>query len=399
MADSRAISDKSKSNAISAYLMILVSWLFLFNKTNPEINNDYVRWHTKSALLIHLGFLITYIIFISYSLFSQVSFWGYGLNDIIVNVIFLGLLGFLVFGIYKSSKWDEFHVSKSINISQRRSLLDIDENWEITEKEKLSIVLSFVPVIWYLYFWKYAQQPTIIESTRLNITVTTLIVLLTIFWNPNLANLFLLVYIIFVVFIWINLFAREQLIQIKLPEVFSPKNIYIYIRTIFVYMKNYFSEKNFLAYAKTLEWQKQHIMEISQTDAKNLSEKKEMRFPKFLVYVPIINLVFLFIRNTKYTQHITNGIVITLLFIWAIILQVLWYIPSSIFLLFLFPTSFGIWYIYYLNEYRMPLIYDLYILWSKIVSLFKYSKKTIKEKRAEVNEVSFKIDENKNNPE
>jgi hypothetical protein len=59
-----SINPKVKANAISAYLLVFVSFLFLFNKTNKYINNDFVRSHTKTAFFIHLMLLLVYIIFI-----------------------------------------------------------------------------------------------------------------------------------------------------------------------------------------------------------------------------------------------------------------------------------------------------------------------------------------------
>jgi uncharacterized membrane protein len=64
------ISQKVIGNAISAYLLMFISGLFFFNKTNENINHPFVKAHTKTAMLIHLGFLVTYIVFISNSLFS-----------------------------------------------------------------------------------------------------------------------------------------------------------------------------------------------------------------------------------------------------------------------------------------------------------------------------------------
>jgi uncharacterized membrane protein len=60
------IHQKSINNAISAYLMVFISVIFLFNKKNDFLNNHFVKSHTKVAFLIHLSFLINYIIFISF---------------------------------------------------------------------------------------------------------------------------------------------------------------------------------------------------------------------------------------------------------------------------------------------------------------------------------------------
>jgi hypothetical protein len=61
-----SIHQKSINNAISAYLMVFISVIFLFNKKNDFLNNNFVKSHTKVAFLIHLSFLINYIIFISF---------------------------------------------------------------------------------------------------------------------------------------------------------------------------------------------------------------------------------------------------------------------------------------------------------------------------------------------
>jgi hypothetical protein len=59
-----SLNPKVKANAVSAYLLVFVSFLFLFNKTNKYINNDFVKNHTKTAFFLHLMLLFTYIIFI-----------------------------------------------------------------------------------------------------------------------------------------------------------------------------------------------------------------------------------------------------------------------------------------------------------------------------------------------
>jgi hypothetical protein len=48
------IDKKIAANALSTYFLVFISWLFLFNKTNDLINNDFVKSHVKSSSLIHL---------------------------------------------------------------------------------------------------------------------------------------------------------------------------------------------------------------------------------------------------------------------------------------------------------------------------------------------------------
>ena len=68
------ISKKTINNAISAYFMIFLSWIFLFNKTNPNLNNSFVKSHTKVAILLHINFIIIYIIFIKYNFLKSILF-------------------------------------------------------------------------------------------------------------------------------------------------------------------------------------------------------------------------------------------------------------------------------------------------------------------------------------
>jgi hypothetical protein len=385
------LSEKVIWNAISAYLMIFISGLFLFNKTNKNIDNDFVKWHTKSAMLIHLWFLITYIVFISNSLFSGISFMWFWLNNIITDIIFISLLWLLILWIYKAKNGLEFSISKNINISKKEAILDIDWDWEITEKEKFTILLSFVPFIGFINFAKYREHKTIIEATRLNIITSLIITLLYIFSYWNLANLLTLAYIILITFIWINLFTRNELLQIKLPKAFSPENSYLWLISSIEYLKNYFKDWDFKEFNTLIKANSEKLNKQELADETLLKTKKDLKLPKFLIYIPFINLIFLFFKNTKYNFHIINGIIITLIITWLIWLSYITNINYNFFLLILFPTLFWIWYTKDRLAYRMPIIFDIYILFSKIFSFLKFWTKQIKEKRNEVNEVKLKV--------
>jgi hypothetical protein len=93
------IHKKSINNAISAYFMILISVVFLFNKNNKYINNNFVKSHTKVAFLIHLSFLINYIIFISFSFLKNITvpFINYNLNYLLASSIFTILFIMLLY--------------------------------------------------------------------------------------------------------------------------------------------------------------------------------------------------------------------------------------------------------------------------------------------------------------
>lgn len=387
------ISDKSIGNAISAYLMIFVSWLFLFNSTNKNINNKFVKWHTKSAWIIHLWFFITYIIFISNSLFSNIWILWIWLNIIITDLIFIWLLTLLIMWVYKAKNGLAFNISKNISISNKHTILDINGDWEITEEEKLTILLSYVPFVWFINYGKYSENNTIQESTRLNITISLIISLLYIFGHVNLANLLSLIYIILVSFIWINLFTRNELLQIKLPESFSPNKIHLLMIVWIKYLKNYFSEEKFKDFTSIKKIEQEVLEENKKKDIILLNTKKDLRPAKFLIYIPFINLIFIFFKNTKYSFHIINWVMITFLLSIFIIVSYFTNLNYDILLLSLFPILFGIWYSKYKLEYKMPIIFDLYNLLAKITWFVNFWTKKINEKRKEVNEVSLKVEE------
>ncbi len=385
------LDNKTIGNSISAYLMLFVSWLFLLNKTNKNINNSFVHSHTKSALLIHLWFLVTYIIFVSNSLFSNISYMWLWLNHILANIIFIWLLFLLIFWIYKAKKWLTFNISEKINISKKESYLDINWDWNITEKEKLTVLLSFIPLVWFINYWKYKENLVIQEAVRINILISLSIALLYIFWHENLANLTSLIYIILITFVWVNLFTRNELIQIKLPSFFSPERLYLTIKSIKIYLTKYFKDDNFSQFSILIEKKSEEYKKEELENQKKINLKKEIKLPKFLIYIPFINLIFIFFKDSKYRFHIINGLVLTAIIILLIWLSFIMYINTKLYLLFLFPILFWIWYLSNRLAYKMPLIYDIYELVTKIILLFIFSSKEIKKKSNEVNEVSLKV--------
>ncbi len=388
--NSKIITKKSKGNAISAYLMIFISWLFLFNKVNPEINNSFVKAHTKTAMLIHFWFLITYIIFISNSVFASYSIIWFWINNIITDIIYLFLLVLLIIWIYKAKNWETFNLSKKLNISKTKNVLDIDWDWKITEKEKITIILSYIPFIWYFIYWKYQNNKVIQDAVRLNIIISLIILLLFIYSYNNLVALFSLAYIIYITFVWITLFGIEELITIRLPEILSPNKLYVNTIIFSKYLKSYFSSKKF----KSFDIIKKEVLEKNKIELleneKDFKTKKDFKISKFLIYIPFINLIFLFFKNTKYSFHIINWSIITLISILIITLNLLWYINVNLIILLLFPIMFWIWNLNYKLAYKIPFIFDIYLLFKNIVSIFKTSSKKIKEKKAEENEVSLK---------
>ncbi|MDQ7009968.1 MAG: hypothetical protein Q9M94_06785, partial [Candidatus Gracilibacteria bacterium] len=164
------IHKKSINNGISAYLMIFLSGLFIFNKKNEFVNNSFVKSHTKIALLIHLSFLIIYLIFIKFSFLKNISVLNYNLNYILASSFFSILFIFLLYGIYKSSKGETFKISEILKIGKMEKIIDINNNGIIGEKDKVTLILSYIPFIGYYIYSEYYKNKLIQKIIKLNLT-------------------------------------------------------------------------------------------------------------------------------------------------------------------------------------------------------------------------------------
>lgn len=381
------IDKKIIINAISSYLMVFVSWLFLFNKENKYINNNFVKKHTKSALIIHLLLIINYIIFIYNWLWNKIEIFSIDLNIIIANVIFIGIISLFITWIYKAFKWEEFRIWEFIKTNKSISL-DINNDSKFDEKDKLTIVLSYIPFIWYIV-WSKFKNDKILDILKLNLFFSIIIFILYFFNYINLANLLLLSYIVFVSFIWVNLFTRDELIRIKLPSVFLPKSKLKFQKSILIYLRNYI-KWDFKEFSIIRQEVEKKELEINNKNKEEIEKLENLKVNQYLIYIPIINFIFLKKINTKYRFHIINWLVISFLFITLLLLNVIWLINTKILILILFPITFGLWMLEVKN-YRMPYIYEIYELYKKIINIFLKSKKEIEKRKKEIKEVSYKI--------
>jgi len=241
-------------NAISSYLLLFVSIFFLFNKSDKNLNNSFVKSHTKVAFIIHLCFLSTLIIFNFLWLFNDIIILWYNLNNLISSSLFILLFFALLFWIYKAYSWKSFdfkEITKSNNINS--NLIDINNDGKLDEKDKLTILLSYIPIIGYIISWKYKKQKIIKDISKLNLLISLIITLIYISWYYNVANLFSLLYIIFIVFVWINIFVNNRIISINLPFILSPEDKFNLILNLKNYLKNYFNEEKFLSIKRSIK--------------------------------------------------------------------------------------------------------------------------------------------------
>ena len=383
---------KVHANAVSSYLLLLISSAFLLNKDDPYLNNDFVKSHTKVAFLIHLAILTTAIVFLFIWTWINIYFLGYSFDQIIAISLFFILSWLLIIWITKAHSWKEFKIWDSIEIYKNKWFFKINDEWKIDENEKLSIILSKIPFLWFFVYPKNIKNKIIENNTKLNLIVTLILLLLYIFWNVNLANLLLLFYIIYIVFSWINLFVQDKLINIDMSKIPSISESIIYLKTIFQYLSNYFSsKKEFHSFSKILEEKK--LKEKQQKDilSEKINKLSEFKLPKIIIYIPILNFISLFNYNTKQKIHIINWIWLSILFI---ITWLIYWINNSIQLLLLLPLSFGLAFlIAWDNTYKIPFLYNFYELFTFSKSKTKQAVETLKEKQAEEKTLNLKVED------
>lgn len=386
------IDPKIKANAISAYLMIFVSLLFLFNKDNKYLNNDFVKSHTKTAFVIHLWFLLNYIIFVSFWLWASFGIFGFSLNLIIATIFFLALFFFLLFWMYKAQSWYYYKIGELFKTVKIDKIVELNSSFNISEKDKLSIILSYVPILWYIVNWKYYKNNIIKNNIKINSYSFFVICLFYIFWDYSLSTLFLLFYIIFWVFSSLNLIINNKLIDINLSFLPSMSDLYLYYLSLRDYLSNYFKSKDFVPFLDVFKNRKEKYTKEELILEKELSKNKDLWKHSFLIYVPIFNFYFLRHLNSRFKIHIWNGFVISLVFI------VLFFVSKEYILLLLFPLFFWTWYLKTRLAYKMPFLYFLFEMFISSCIFIKNSFTKAKKIKNTKKEVTLKV-ENKESKE
>ena len=381
--DKSEITNQIKWNAISAYLMMYVSSAFLLVKKDSKINNDFVKSHTKTAMVLHFSFLFIYIIFEHYNIFFGLNFkiLNFSINDIIVAILFLFVFFLLILWIYKAYNKEYFNLYKSVKlIKDSRDLVSLEkENTNFSEKDKFTIILSRIPFIWFFLSAKYKNK--LIQNTiKLNLIISVFIAINYVFWNSNLANFMSLIYIIFITFLSVNLIIKNEIININLEKIPFPNKILLYLKTFTSYFKNYILNKKFTSFKEILKRDSENNDKYNLLEEKRLQSKSDFKLKNILVYIPILNIISIFNINSKLQKHIINWLIITLLFSLS---WFFYWFDNKIQFLLLFPLFFAIWHLQAnILNYEIPFLYWIYdiinSIYTKIKNLFSFLKRTKK---------------------
>jgi hypothetical protein len=379
------INKTIRYNAVCAYLMLFISWLLLFNK-DKNINNDFVRGHIKSSIVIDILLVLNYLIFVHFKFLWAIRLFSISLNMVLAQIGFLLIWVLFVKWVYSALHSKEQKIGNSINFIKWVSL-DINNDQVVDEKDKLAVLISYIPFVSYITSSKFLNEK-IQDILKLNLLVVLFISLIYLFWYYNMSNLFLLSYIIFACFSVIYLYGKDELISIKLPNYIFPHILVVNIKNTSKYLYKYL-KWDFKEY-KIIEAERfEKEAKIKEEDIKTLEALPILKLPKWLIYVPIANFAFLFLEKNRFVFHIRNWLTLSFIFIVFLvstffgILQIKWII------MFLFPISFWLWMLYK-EYYRMPWVYEIYEVFVWVKNIFHLWRQKVKENSV-VQEVNLKV--------
>lgn len=376
------MNKKVINNAMSAYFW--VGALLLLPSKKENINHPFVKKHARSAVFIHSLMLINYIIFISYSLLGQFSLYGYGVNHIIAALVFLGLSGWLLYGVSKASTGDDFSIQDMAAMSKADRIIEF-KNSNLNEQWMLTIILSLVPFVGFTLRGKFRnyKSPILENNFKLNFIVSFFISLFFVYSYENLGLIFILIYTIFVVFYSVLLVSKNNLISLNLEKVPTVEDLYTNTIAMCRYLKNYFSGKEFQSLTTLISEQKSNFIQTENENKILLETYTHGKLPKYLYYIPFVNILGLVDIRSHYQFHVVYGILLSALS-WAI-----WYFGYNNYqVLLFFPLAYGIGYTKIL-AYRSPLLYEIYVTLRYIARKVFSSAKDVKEKRETTQELSF----------
>ncbi len=390
MKEIQKISQKTINNAVAAYLMILISWAFLLNSSNESIKNDFVRSHTKVAFLMHIGLLLTVIIFVWFDFLKWYFFLDFSVNHIVATSIFTTLFLWMLYWMYSAMNGKKIVFTSWEKVLHVQKISHIWKNNVVEEEDILTLILTHIPFIWYIIQGLHWDIPAVKNISHLNMIISIIIMAIFLLWYGNIASLLSLFYIIAIVFSSIHMLIQGSLIWIDVSFIPTPERKIIIQTTLIAYLKNYFGKTQTFVWFSEL--QKHIISQRAKSIEKQREEQKgfpDFTLPLFLIYMPFVNIITIPKRHSQYNTHIMNGLYITVISLCIIILSLFGIVNIWIWLFLLFPICFGIGYAYSQKCYRMPYVYDLHLGVLYIVSFFKTSKKILKEKHKEEHEVSF----------
>lgn len=349
-------------NAVSAYLLVWVCLFFLFNK-KIEFKHPFVRSHIRSASILHAALLLM-LYTMSFPFLGNQVFLSYSINQIVTIIFSLSIFWLILYSMLQAQRGKTISLSRILQVSSKENI-SFSSSEKHKEEEKLSLILAHIPLVWYHNIPLHLQQEHYRDIIIINSIITSLCIILLITGYSSLGSFLFLIYIIISVFQSFRLIIEGHITTPNLEKVPGIFEISIYTRSLLKYLFSYLSQKQkFKSFSEVYNKTLTLTLESEKEELKHLQDMKPLSFDSRILYIPWINLIWLFYFRTQEKIHIINSLSITA--ISCILFFILAYEPY-VFLCMLFPIFYGIGYLPR-KAYKLPLIYDFYVMTSYVIA-------------------------------
>lgn len=398
VASSLSLDSKTRTNAMISYFFL--GWIFLLARRNPDFSHPFIRSHAKKATRTHIILLGGFIVY-SFYLAKYIPYFPIPVLpnitlDKIISVSFFVILAFaIVRGAYMAHKGVGSEEQESIRLREAFARENVTLS-NASETDKMVFLSSYLPLIGII---TSAKHPNPITRTGAKIGSIWLAITLLLGALGNYSELswiVLFVYILYVAFVGVSLFVHDIVPGFsaleKIPDI---TRLHTYFRAFFPYLGKLlaiiFGKKDELKFSAIVEKIEQKDSSHHELAATHFTDTK-LPLPKVFIFIPVINLLFvpqiILRKNSTYILAILQGIVITLGLgaVWFFIdFSSLWQT------FFLFAIFLGIANLDTNPFYKIPLVYETYVLLDFLTFGMSGKVGKLKEKHKESAKVSFKV--------
>jgi hypothetical protein len=107
-----------------------------------------------------------------------VSFYDIHLNFVLATGLCLGGFCILLYGAYKAHNGELFTIGDILHLTKTKNFLEIGRQEHLDEKDKVSLIMSFVPFLGYFIYAKHKDSETMVNATKVNLFVSICICML-----------------------------------------------------------------------------------------------------------------------------------------------------------------------------------------------------------------------------
>lgn len=222
----------------------------------------------------------------------------------------------------------------------RKDLFQQQKVEALTEESTTFLILAHIPFFGFIISGQHPHLPHMRDIFMLHLLVMVVVTLLYSTGYASLANIILLVYIIWSIIQSLQLTFQGELLTLDTSFIPTPTEKYILLQSLWMYMfSTMHAKKDFRALQDIIQEKTLKRGQQQQEDTLLLLKLPPKNIPEFLYYIPGVNLIGLFFLNSPERRHIETGIILTCLFILSLL--VLGF-QSPFLLFFLFPVFSGI---------------------------------------------------------